>query len=131
MDLIRTYENNYNDNDNFTSNEYNNYHSPTLFNSTMNTYINTNTLSNTSYNTYSYTSDELSDNETIHPINDALLSAIRTLENTIDFMKTEIEEKNLLIKALIFQEANEGRKIDPLLLEAEIIVCCAVKCIER
>lgn len=121
MDLIRTYENNYNDNDNFTSNEYNNYHSPALFNSTMNTYTNTNTLSDTTYNTYSYTSDELSDNDTIHPINDALLSAIRTLENTIDFMKTEIEEKNLLIKALIFQEANEGRKFDPLLLEPEII----------
>ena len=87
-----------------------NYNSPNLFNSSE--CFTNSTMSSDS----SETIDESYTVESIKTMKDALLQLIRKLESTIDFLKTELEEKNLLVKALIFQDANDGRKIDPALI---------------
>ena len=51
-------------------------------------------------------------NTTINAFKNALLSTVDKLYETIDFLKNELEETNLLVKALIFREANDGNRID-------------------
>ena len=54
---------------------------------------------------------------TIEAFTANLLSTINKLYETIDFFKHDIEEKNLLIKALLFTEANDDNKFDRELLD--------------
>ena len=54
--------------------------------------------------------------ESINAFKDALLLTITKLSDTIDFLKRELEEKNLLVRTLLLKEANDGDKIDPSLL---------------
>ena len=53
---------------------------------------------------------------TIDLLKEYLEKVITGLENTIEILRNELDEKNLLIKALIFSDANDGRKVDPMLL---------------
>ena len=46
-----------------------------------------------------------------------LESTINKLYEEIDFLKSEIEEKNLMIRALIFKDANDGEKVDRSIVE--------------
>ena len=54
--------------------------------------------------------------ESINAFKDSLLLTITKLSNTIDFLKRELEEKNLLVRTLLLREANGRDKIDPNLL---------------
>ena len=54
---------------------------------------------------------------TIEAFTANLLSTINKLYETTDFFKHDIEEKNLLIKALHFTEANDDNKFDRELLD--------------
>ena len=51
--------------------------------------------------------------ETFKP---ALMITIEKLNTTIDFLKNELEEKNLHIRTLLLRDANDGRSIDIALL---------------
>ena len=46
----------------------------------------------------------------------ALMITIEKLNTTIDFLKNELEEKNLHIRTLLLRDANDGRSIDIALL---------------
>ena len=52
----------------------------------------------------------------IHSFKTALMQTIEKLNTTIDFLKNELEEKNLHIRALLFRDANDGNRIDIELL---------------
>ena len=54
--------------------------------------------------------------ESITVYKDVLLETIKRLNDTVDFLKSELEEKNLLIKALVFRNANNGDNFDSSLL---------------
>ena len=55
--------------------------------------------------------------DSIKAFKESLVSTINKLDEQIDFMKSEIEEKNLIIRALTFREANDGEKIERAILE--------------
>ena len=55
--------------------------------------------------------------ESVIAFKTALSSTIEQLNSTIDFLKNELEEKNLHIRALLFRDANDGRSIDFELVE--------------
>ena len=57
--------------------------------------------------------------ESINSFKNALLSTITKLNDTIDFLKNELEEKNLLIRALSLRDANDI--IDYELLNRSIV----------
>ena len=44
----------------------------------------------------------------------ALISSLEKLYATIDFLRAEIEEKNIIIKTLTSQDANDGKILDIL-----------------
>ena len=46
-----------------------------------------------------------------------LLSTLTRLYDMIDFLKRELEEKNLLVRTLLFRDANDVTKIDISLLK--------------
>ena len=61
--------------------------------------------------------------ECVETFKNALSATINKLYQTIDFLHNEIDEKNLLIKALIFSNANGGGKVDAeLILSSNISV---------
>ena len=47
----------------------------------------------------------------------ALMSTIEKLYDTIDFLRNELEERNLHIRTLLLRDANDGRNIDAELLD--------------
>ena len=53
-------------------------------------------------------------------IKDIIASTVDKLNETINFLKNELDEKNLLIRALIFQNANNMNGVDIGLLESDI-----------
>ena len=53
---------------------------------------------------------------TLH-FKNALMATIDTLKNTIEFLKNELEEKNLLIRTLLVRDTDDDPKVDLLLLE--------------
>ena len=55
--------------------------------------------------------------DSIDAFKESLKSTINKLYEEIDFLKSEIEEKNLMIRALIFRDANDGEKIDRGIVE--------------
>ena len=54
--------------------------------------------------------------ESITAFKNALIQRFRKLDDIIDFLKNELEEKILLIRTLLLRDANDGEKIDPSLL---------------
>ena len=54
--------------------------------------------------------------ECVETFKNALSATIDKLYQTIDFLHNEIDEKNLLIKGLIFSNANDGGKVDAKLI---------------
>ena len=55
-------------------------------------------------------------NHTIH-FKDILLSTIKNLNETIDFLKEELQEKNILVKSLILRNVNDRNIADANLLK--------------
>ena len=123
MDLIKTYEDNINDNVNSYDDDLNFRYEESTY-----SFINS---SSSCYSTHTIDTDTRITMETIETFKIALAQTIKGLENAVDFLKNELEEKNLLIRALIFSQANDGRKIDPELLNSSTVYSIETSCSEN
>ena len=60
--------------------------------------------------------DVLTEGSSINTFKDQLISTVKKLYEIIDFLKDELEEKNLLVRTLLLREANDDNLVDESLV---------------